>query len=160
MSQAAPATKSADPMVVKLSSFFEADLGSRSENFCIHSEELSSEEIAAPDGLLSLFLFKASTVCEEAFKKKLPLHFETDTSALIDVVPITEASELNLFSLWTHFLSYSVEEEIRRIKREKKMVNGMIPLDELYKQWHKAVTQQKYVVAPSSRPQPAASQTT
>ena len=106
MTQAAAApSQSADPMVKKLSAFVEADLRGRQEGFCIQNEPLEVDEIAAHDGLLALFMFKASSLAEEGLKKRLPLHFESDTSALIDVVPVTEMSDMNLFSLWTHFLS-------------------------------------------------------
>lgn len=149
-----PSSKSADAMVAKLSLFLEADLKTRPDAFSIQNEPLQADEIASHDGLLSLFLFKAAESCQEAMKKKLPLAFESDSSALIDVVPITESNELNLFSLWTHFVHYSVEEEIRRIKKEKKLLNGLIPLDDLYRQWHQAVSQQKYVIRPSARPAP------
>lgn len=144
-------------MVARLSTFLEADLKNRAEGFSIQNEPLQADEIASHDGLLSLFLFKASESCQDAMKKKLPLAFESDTSALIDVVPVTEQGELNLFSLWTHFLHYSVEEEIRRIKREKKLFNGLIPLDDLYRQWHQAVSQQKYIIKPAARPAPGGS---
>lgn len=145
-------------MVNKLSEFLEADLRSRNEGFCIQNEPLQPDEIASHDGLLALFMFKASANYEETMKKKLPLYFESDNSALIDVVPMTESSEFNLFSLWTHLMHFTVEEEIRRIKREKKMQNGLIPLDDIYRQWHQAVSQQKYVIKPSTRPQAAVSQ--
>lgn len=144
--------KSSDSMIAKLSEFLEADLKSRGEGFCIQNEPLQPDEIASHDGLLSLFLYKASQCCEDAMKKKLPLYFESDNSALIDVIPFTDISEFNLFSLWTHYLHYSVEEEIRRLKREKKLINGLVPLDDMYRQWHQAVSQQKYSIKPSSRP--------
>lgn len=148
-----PPSKSSDPMVAKLSSFFEQDLRSRPDTFCIQNEALQPDEIASHDGLLSLFLYKASACCQEVMDKKLPLHFETDNSALIDVIPITDQTDFNLFSLWTHFLSYSVEEEIRRIKKERKLINGQVPLDELYKKWHQAVAKQQYLLKQSTRPQ-------
>lgn len=144
-------------MVARLSSLLEADLKTRADSFCIQNEPLQPDEVASHDGLLSLFLFKAAESCQEAMKKKLPLAFESDASALIDVVPVTEQGELNLFSLWAHFLHYSVEEEVRRIKKEKKLLNGLIPLDDLYKQWHQAVSQQKYIIKPSARPFPGGS---
>ena len=150
--------KSSDAMIRKLSEFLEEDLKTRSDGFCIQNEPLQPDEIASHDGLLSLFLFKASVTCDEAMKKRLPLSFESDNSALIDVVPLTEASDLNLLSLWTHFLHYSVEEEVRRLKRQKKLLNGLVPLDDLYREWHQAVSQQKYIIKPSSRPQPTANQ--
>lgn len=150
---AAPPPKSSDPMVAKLSFLLEQDLRERPDTFCIQNESLQVDEISSHDGLLSLFLYKASATCMEVMDKKLPLHFEADNSALIDVVPVTDQTELNLFSLWTHFLSYSVEEEIRRIKREKKLINGQVPLDELYKKWHQAVAKQQYQLKPSPRPQ-------
>jgi hypothetical protein len=156
MSQDSP-VKSSDAMVARLSAFLEADLKSRSDGFSIQNEPLQPDEIASHDGLLSLFLFKAAESCNEAMKKRLPLAFQSDTSALIDVVPVTELGEFNLFSLWTHFLHYSVEEEVRRIKREKKLLNGLIPLDDLYQQWHQAVTLQKYIIKPSVRPTPSSS---
>ena len=149
-------SKSSDPMIAKLSEFLAADLKTRSEGFCIQNEPLESDEIASHDGLLSLFLFKASANCEEAMKKPLPLSFESDNSALIDVIPLTEISELNLFSLWTHFLHFSVEEEIRRLKREKRLINGLVPLDDMYRQWHQAVSQQKYIIKAGSRMQASA----
>jgi hypothetical protein len=147
--------KSSDPMVQKLSEFLLADLKTRSEGFCIQNEPLQPDEIASHDGLLSLFMYKASSNCEEAMRKKLPLYFESDSSALIDVVPMTEVSDLNLFSLWTHFMHFSVEEEVRRLKREKKLMSGLVPLDEMYKHWHSAISLQKYAVRPSSKTQPA-----
>lgn len=150
--------KSSDPMIQKLSSFLESHLKTLSEGFCIQNEPLQPDEIASHDGLLPLFLFKAAESFGEANnQRKLPLSFESDTSALIDVVPITEATADNVFSLWVHYLHYSVEEEIRRIKREKKLSNGLIPLDDLYHRWHRAVTQQQYVIKPPSRPQPTTS---
>lgn len=153
MSQEAPA-KSSDAMVRKLSEFLENDLKDRADGFSIQNEPLQPDEIASHDGLLPLFLFRAAENCNEAMKKRLPLFFESDTSALIDVIPLTDVSDLNLLSLWTHFLHYSVEEEIRRIKREKKLINGLVPLDDLYRQWHQAVSQQKYTIRPTTRPQP------
>lgn len=159
MTKNAATQVSSDPMVRKLSEFLEAELKQRSDNFCIQKEPLQSDEIASHDGLLSLFLFSAAESCEEAMKKRLPLFFETDTSAMIDVVPRIDASELNLFSLWTHLLHYSVEEEVRRIKKEKKLLDGLVPLDELYRRWHQAVSQQKYSIKPASRPQMGTGQT-
>jgi len=144
--------KSSDPMIARLSEFLENDLKTRGEGFCIQNEPLQPDEIASHDGLLSLFLYKASECCEDAMKKKLPLYFERDNAALIDVIPFTEMSEFNLFSLWVHYLHYSVEEEIRRMKREKKLINGLVPLDDMYRNWHQAVSQQKYAIKTSSRP--------
>jgi hypothetical protein len=139
-------------MIARLSEFLENDLKTRGEGFCIQNEPLQPDEIASHDGLLSLFLYKASECCEDAMKKKLPLYFERDNAALIDVIPFTEMSEFNLFSLWVHYLHYSVEEEIRRMKREKKLINGLVPLDDMYRNWHQAVSQQKYAIKTSSRP--------
>lgn len=150
--------KSTDPMIQKLSEFLEAELRQRSDNFCIQNEALQSDEIASHDGLLSLFMFKAAECCEEAMKRRLPLFFESDTSALIDVIPKTEPGDFNLFSLWSHFLHYSVEEEVRRYKREKKLINGLVPLDDLYRRWHHAVSHQRYAIRPASRPQAPAGQ--
>jgi hypothetical protein len=159
MTQAAAApSQSADPMVKKLSFFVEEDLKARQEGFCIQNEPLGIDEIASHDGLLSLFMFKASILAEEGLQKRLPLHFESDKSALIDVIPVTDTGDMNLYSLWVHFLSYSVEEEIRRHKKEKKLQNGLVPLDDLYKQWHAAVTSHKFLIKSSSRPQPSAGQ--
>ena len=151
-------TKSSDPMIAKLSEFLEADLKTRSEGFCIQNEPLQPEEIASHDGLLALFLYKASMNCEEAMRKRLPLFFESDNSALIDVIPLTDMTEFNLFSLWAHFVHFSVEEEVRRLKRAKKLQNGLVPLDDMYRQWHQAVSQQKYIIRPNLRSQAASGQ--
>lgn len=150
--------KSSDPMVRKLSEFLEADLKTRSEVFCIQNEPLRADEVASHDGLLALFLYKAAEICDEAQQKKMPLSFESNNSALIDVVPLTDATDVNLFSLWAHYLHYSVEEEIRRIKKEKKLVNGLVPLDGLFQRWHQAIIQKKYTVKPAARPQVGAAQ--
>lgn len=154
MSDANQAEKqSPDPMVQKLSRLLEADLKSRPEVFCIQNAQLFPDEIAAHDGLLGLFMFQAAEECQGAMQKKLPLVFESSETALIDVVPLTEATESNLFALWAHFVHYSLEELVRKAKKEKKLVNGMITLDELYRNCHKAVAEKKYAV----RPRPAAS---
>lgn len=144
--------ESRDPMIRKLASFLEADLKTRSEGFCIQEEPLTADEVASHNGLLALFCFKAATLCEETMKKKLPLHFEQDKSALIEAVPMTEIGEGNLFSLWVHFLHYAVEEEIRRLKREKRLINGLVPLDGLYQEWHESIKRNKYSIKPSSKP--------
>lgn len=145
--------ESRDPMVRKLASLVEADLRARAEGFCIQNEPLSPDEVASHNGLLPLFCLKAAELCEEGMKKRLPLYFEHDSTALIEAVPMTEATAENIFSLWAHFLHYSIEEEIYRLKRDKKLTaNGLIPLDDLYQRWHKALQQGKYPLRPSSKP--------
>lgn len=149
--------ESRDPMIRQLAALLEEDLKRRSETFCIQEEPLAADEVASHNGLLALFCFKAASLCEEVMKKRLPLYFEHDKSALIESVPMTEAGENNIFSLWAHFLHFSVEEEIHRLKREKRLVNGLIPLDGLYQKWHDAIKEGKYAMRPTSKPTAGAS---
>lgn len=147
--------ESRDPMIRRLVGLIEAEMKGRTETFCIQGEQLMVDEVAAHNGLLPLFCYKAASLCEEGMKKRLPLYFEHDKTALIEVIPMTEAGADNLFSLWAHFLHFSLEEEVRRLKRDRKLVNGMIPLDALYQDWHQAVRAGKFAVRPSSRPLPS-----
>lgn len=144
--------ESRDPMIRKLAQFVESDLRGRVETFCIQNEPLSADEVASHNGLLPLFCLKAAELCDETMKKRLPLYFEHDPSALIESVPMTEPAETNIFSLWAHFIHYSIDEEIYRIKREKKMVNEMIPLDDLYQRWHQSLKQGKFALRASTKP--------
>ena len=144
--------ESRDPMIRKLSSLLVNELRQMPNGFCIQNEALQADEVAAHNGLLSLFCYKAAELCSEVMKKNLPLIYEHDTSALINVVPMTNGGDSNLFTLWSHFLHYSVEEEIRKYKKNKKLVNGMVPLDNLYQEWHQAVQGGRYIIRPSTKP--------
>ena len=149
--------ESRDPMVRKLVGLVESDLKARAEGFCIQNEPLSPDEVASHNGLLPLFCLKAAELCEETMKKRLPMYSGHDATALIEAVPMMETTAENIFSLWAHFLHYAVEEEIYRIKRDKKLTaNGMVPLDDLYQRWHKALQQGKYALRPSTKPSAAA----
>lgn len=151
--------ESRDPMIRKLASLLEEDLKRRGEVFCIQNEPLAGDEVSSHNGLLPLFCYKAAVLCEEAMQKKLPLYFEHDRNALIETVPMTESGPNNLFSLWVLFLHYAVEEEINRLKKAKKLLNGQIPLDDLYQKWHNAIRESKYTIRPSSKPVPVATTT-
>ena len=151
--------ESRDPMIRQLAKMIEGDLRGRPESFSIQSELLQPDEVASHNGLLALFCYTASEACDEVMRKKLPLVYEHDQDALINVVPMTEASADNILTLWSHFLHYSLEEVIRNAKKEKKMVNGQIPLDEMYQNWHKAVQSGRYSIRPSTKPGADARQT-
>lgn len=146
--------ESRDPMIQKISTLMQKNLENLGVNFCIQGEPLQSDEISAHNGLLSLFCYKAAVWSSTAMSKTLPLFFEHDKSALIEVVPMTESKDNNIFSLWSHFLHFSLEEEVRRLKNEKKMQNGMYPLDELYTEWHQAIKANKFAVRPNAKTAP------
>ena len=144
--------ESRDPMMRTLAKLIEQDLKSRSDAFCIQGEPLQPDEVASHNGLLSLLCFAAAESCQEVMRKRLPLVYEHDSEALINVVPMTEAGSDNLLTLWSHFLHYSVEEIVRKHKREKKLSNGMIPLDELYQDWHQSIQSGRYAIRQSTKP--------
>lgn len=144
--------ESRDPMIRRLVGMFHNDLTLKNLSFCIQGEPLQIDEISSHNGLLPLFCYKAAIWAENTLKKPLPLFFEHDKTALIEVVPMTDGSkDNNLFSLWAHFLHFSLEEEVNRLKRDKKLVDGNIPLDELYTDWHQAIKSNRFTVRPNGK---------
>ncbi len=143
--------ESQDPMIRSLVSVLMRDLSEKEVVFSIQGENLTNEEVCAHNGLLPLFCYKAAVWSEEVLKKPLPLFFEPQSKALMDVVPMTEGGANNIFALWAHFLHFSVEEEMRRLIREKKMKNGIFPLDELFVEWTEAMSANRFIIRPSAR---------
>lgn len=131
-------------MIEKLSALVEKQINEEGVVFSISEQELKTEDVAATDGLLGLFLFRASEIHKEMFQKRLGLAYEKNPEALLDYIPELTGGET--FVAWSHALHYAVEEEIKQLKLKKKKINDMLILDDLYQDWFKGMQKQLYPV--------------
>ena len=81
-----------------------------------------------------------------AEKRKFSILYAEDAEAYFNCVPYFEENIMS-FAVLAHFTHYTVEEILNLyLKNKNLLVNGKIPLDDIYNKWKKAVENNKIIL--------------
>ena len=117
-------------------------------SYSCEGEDLTVEEVSAPDGLLPLVLWKAGQTLEKIWGPQ-ELVFRCDPDALCGVVPEPKRPIVPL-AVWLYAVHYELETAALATP------GGSAPLDEWFKGWNDALRQKKVLLLaplpPSAKP--------
>ena len=113
--------------------------------------ELTTDEVAAKDGLLPLVMWIAGQTLEQVWGRPQELVFRCDANALCGVVPDLKRPVLSP-SIWLHAIHHELERAVLRSP------SGPALIDDWFARWNEALTNKKILLLPpKAAPAPAAS---
>lgn len=137
-----------DPLMLKVSEIIEKSLNNYSNvSFSLGVQVITNDNIAKPDGLLSIWAFEISRIYEDTFGKKSTLYYYKEPESVCEVLPAIEETgdtDNNLITL-LHCANYAVSNLVKNYLKEYEKENGFktrgmiqVPLDDLYANWFEA----------------------
>lgn len=147
--------------LAKLTNGIISDYNNQGIYFALEGTDASipSEILSAPNGLLTMFVGMANEIHKKIFNE--PLEFNvivadqsedenrTFVGLYVDVLPNEKQNAI----IWTHVLSYAIEEMVMERKYEletetdfKKKANFTVTIDKKYDELHQKITDYEYTV--------------
>lgn len=126
--------------------------------FSCEGSEFTSEEVAAPDGMLSMWLNKAQGWMAQSLGGQAGhMAYRIDGDSLCGVRPDPQAGTASL-AVWALYAHYAIEQH-RRQHLGLAMKGQPVPMDDLYRDWHTVVrSRQIPLLPPAQGPSPALGQ--
>lgn len=136
----------------RLSNVIRSALDHDGWKFICNNADFTSEEIAAPDGLLPVWIHRAQELMQQGISS-VPAHmvYQMDGQALSGVLPAPEGPSASL-GVWALFIHYAMEEWRGRFP-ELVQSNKPVPMDELLENW-KRLLASRSLVTRSPKPVP------
>lgn len=128
----------------KLSTIFVKAVDRYNADFIVREHEVDANLIGRIDGLLPLFLNKANKFYDIATERKeydkrvsnaMNIEYRLNQDALLEVEPSLTTGEDNIFTYYSHFLLYALDDHMMKYKDPAMRQEGKVPLDSLYDEW-------------------------
>lgn len=119
--------------------------------FSCEGDEFTAEEVAAPDGLLPMWLHRAQGLMVQALGGEMPeMTYRLDGRALCGArpEPTEKTAPLQMWALFTHF----AVEQWRKQHAELAVKGSPVPLDELYHEWRALIQSNQVKTLPAHGP--------
>ena len=138
----------------KLSSVIRRGLEISGWRFSYEGQEFTAEEVAAPDGMLPMWIHQAQGLMAEALGGEAPgMTYRIDGMALCGVLPAPQSESASL-PVWACFVHYALEQW--RADHKLELTKGQpAPMDVLYQKWRGIVTSNQVELLPAL-PMPSA----
>lgn len=116
--------------------------------FSCEGSEFSAEEVAAPDGLLPMWVHRAQGLMAKALGgKTAPMAYRIDGAALCGVRPDPQGATASV-GVWALFtfeaLNAWQEQHMKLVKKGE-----LVPMDEIYKEWHQVIRSRQVPLLPA-----------
>lgn len=121
----------------------------------LEEDALSIDTIAAPNGLLPIFITKADEIHKELFGEPLEYNMismenEDDEHTFMNMYVDILTNDKQNAIIWTHIMSFTIEDLVMKKKMDLDMENGIkkksnffVSLDEIFDFFHEQVSQAK-----------------
>lgn len=142
-----------DPLMEKVSKVIESSLNYYDNvSFSLGNQVLTNDNIAKPEGLLSIWALEIATIYKDMFGKDSTLYYYKEPDSICEVLPAIEETgdtDNNLITL-LHCANYAVTNLVKTYLKEYEKENGFktrgmieVPLDNLYNNWFNAAERQE-----------------